>query len=95
LFSSPRFRERIEMDNQSRTTEIKLAEHDEEYEALERSKIMIAQVAVRSHQAFLVNNSIRSTTPITDSKRKGTLALSTARAMQPSLEQAAPSHCTP
>jgi len=59
------------MDNQSRTIERNLAEEAEEYGALERPKIITTQVAVRSHQAFLVNNSIRSATPIIDSKRMG------------------------
>jgi len=61
------------MDNQSRTIEINLAEDAEEYGALERSKISPAQVAVRSNQTFLVNNPMRSVTPITHSKWKASL----------------------
>jgi len=58
-FIKPRFWGRIEIDNQLRTSEINLWEDAEEYDALERLKIITAQVAVSSHQAFLESNSIR------------------------------------
>jgi hypothetical protein len=58
VFIKPRFGERIETDNQPRTIEINLAEEAEEYGALDRSKIITAQAAVSSNQAFLENNFI-------------------------------------
>jgi hypothetical protein len=59
VFTAPRIWGRVEIDSHSRTRDMNLAEEAEEYDALERLKIIPAQAAVISHQAFLEGNSIK------------------------------------